>query len=175
VEALDGCVLDRAVHLLDQAIRPRMVRLGQLVLDPVGFADHVEAHWPRVDGVQVARLLGELDVIVGQDGVDLIGHSFEHELQELPVFLSAVAAELSDDELGCPVDANEQEELPFSGPNFRDVDMKEPDGIALELLALGLVAFDIWQARDAIRLQKPMKRRPRMMRDRRRKCIEAVV
>src|SRR4028119_2246332 len=33
VEALDRCLLDGAVHPLDLAIRPRMPRLGQPVLD----------------------------------------------------------------------------------------------------------------------------------------------
>jgi hypothetical protein len=32
------------------------------------------------------------------------------------------------------------------------------DGVALELLALGLVALDIRQARDSMALQTPMKR-----------------
>jgi hypothetical protein len=40
----------------------------------------------------------------------------------------------------------------------RAVDVEEADGIPLELLALGLVAFDIRQARDAMSLQVPMQR-----------------
>ena len=63
VEPLYGCLFDRAVHPLDLTVRPRMVRLGQPVLDPVGFADHVEAHWPRVSGVTVPRLLRELAAV----------------------------------------------------------------------------------------------------------------
>ena len=31
------------------------------MLDTVGFADHVEAHGPGIDGVAIPRLLGELD------------------------------------------------------------------------------------------------------------------
>ena len=57
---------------------------------------------------------------------------------------------------------------------IRDVDVKEPDGIALELLAVGFVAFDIWQARDAMPLQTPVKRRPRQVRDRGLQGVEAV-
>ncbi len=49
------------------------------------------------------------------------------------------------------------------------------DGVALELLALGLVAFDIRQARDAMTLQTPMQRRTRQVRDRGLESIEAVV
>jgi hypothetical protein len=73
MEALNGRVLDRAVHPLDLAVRPRMVRLGQPVLDAVGLADHVEAHGPGGDGVPVPRLLGELDAVVCENGVDLMG------------------------------------------------------------------------------------------------------
>ena len=74
VEALDGRVRDRAVPLpgnclpanreldgFDLAVRPAGIRLGPPVLDPVGLTDHVEAHWPRIDGVRVPGLLGELD------------------------------------------------------------------------------------------------------------------
>ena len=46
VETLDRRVLDRSVHALDLTFRLRVVRLRQPVLDPVGLADHVEAHWP---------------------------------------------------------------------------------------------------------------------------------
>ena len=56
VEALDGGLLDYAIHPLDPlpgnrllasdergAVGPRVVWLGQPMLNPVGFADHVEA------------------------------------------------------------------------------------------------------------------------------------
>ena len=42
-----------------------MVGIGQPVLDPVGFAVHVEAHWPGIDRVPIPRLFSELDSIVG--------------------------------------------------------------------------------------------------------------
>ena len=49
------------------------------------------------------------------------------------------------------------------------------DGVAPELLALGLVAFNIRQARDAMSLQTPVQCRPRQMRDRRLQGIKAIV
>jgi len=97
--------------------------------------------------------------VVSENGVELIGHGFEHVLQELPCRLSVSGCnELSDGELGCPVDFDEQIKLPFAGLHFGDVDVEEPDGVALELLAPGLVAFDIRQARDAMTLKAPMQR-----------------
>ncbi len=75
VEAFDGRLLivrfirstwpplGKSVHWTDFCSSWLHGWLGfcQPMLDPVGFADHVEAHWPRVDGVSVPRLLCELD------------------------------------------------------------------------------------------------------------------
>ena len=147
VEPLDRGVLDRAVHSLDLAIGPRMVGFGQSVLDAVRRADHVEAHRPGIDGVAVPGLLGELDAVVGQDRVDLVGHGFEHVLKELLSCLSVSSCnELSDSELGCSVDTDEEKELSLSRLHLGDVDVEEPGGVAFELLAFGLVAFDVRQA-----------------------------
>ncbi len=153
MEPFDRRVLDGAVHPFDLAVGPWMVGLGQPVLDAVGLADHVEAHWPGVDAVSVPGLLCELDSVVGQDGVDLIGHRFEHVLQELPSRLSVSRVnELGDSELGRPVDADEEVKPALGGLHLGNVDVEEADGIALELLALGFVALDIRQARDAMTL-----------------------
>ena len=84
VEAFDGRFLDGAVHPLHLSVGPRVVRLGEPVLDIVGLADHVEAHLARPSGVSVARLLGELDAVVGEDRVDAIGHGFQQVFEELP-------------------------------------------------------------------------------------------
>ena len=46
VEAFDGRLLDGAVHSFDLAIGPRMVWLGQAVLDLICLTDHVEPHLP---------------------------------------------------------------------------------------------------------------------------------
>ena len=176
MKPFDRRVLDGAVHPFDLAVGPWMVGLGQSMLDAVGLADHVEAHWPGVDGVPVPRLLCELDAVIRQNRVDLIGHGLEHVLQELPGCLSVSSCnELSNDELRGPVDADEQVELALGGLHLGNVDMEEADGIAFELLSLGLVPFDIWQARDAVPLQAPMQRRPGQVRDRGLKGIEAVI
>jgi hypothetical protein len=57
--------------------------LGKPVLDVIRFADHVEAHLPRPDGVPFARLLGKLDTIVGQDLADPVRHRFQYVFKEL--------------------------------------------------------------------------------------------
>ena len=144
MEAFDSRVLDRPVHPFDLSIGPGVVRLGQAVLYTIGLADHVEPHGPGIDRVAIARLLGELDTIVGQDGMDPIGHGFEHVLQELPGRFSVSRCnELSDGELGSSVNAYKEIELTFGGLYLSNINVEEPDGVALELLALRLVAFDI--------------------------------
>ena len=125
---------------------PGMVGLGEPVPDPVGLADHVEAHRPGIDGVRVPRLLRELDAIVGENRVDLIGRGLEHVLKELPGSLSVSSCnELSDGELGRPVDAYEQVTLALGGLHLGDVDVnrrsaqrKNPMGCRLNFWRLGL-------------------------------------
>jgi hypothetical protein len=84
VEAFDGRLLNGAVHPLDLAVGPRVVRFCEPVLDAVCVADHVEAHLTRPGGVAVARLLGELNAIVGQDRVNAVRHGFQQVFEELP-------------------------------------------------------------------------------------------
>ena len=146
-------LLDRSVHPLDLAIGPRMVWLGQPVFDPICFADHVEAHLPRVCCVPVSGLLGELDDVISQDRVDAIWDYLEQTLEE---FLSSLAVclihELFDCKLAGPVNTNKKIELALNRLNFRDINMKEADRVTLERLALRFVALDIRQARDPVPL-----------------------
>ena len=101
MEAFDGRLLDGPVHALDLTVGPRVVRFGEPMLDVVGLADHVEAHLTRPGGVAVAGLLGELDAVVGQDGVDAIRHGFQQMFEKLPC-CSAISLvdQLRDGELG---------------------------------------------------------------------------
>jgi hypothetical protein len=105
-----------------------MVGLGQVVPYPVGFADHVETHWPGIDGVAVPGLIGELDAVIGENGVDPIGYGFQKMLEELSGHLSVRRCnELSDSEFGRSVNARKEIELTFSWLYLSDLDMEEPD------------------------------------------------
>ena len=68
--------LECSVHSLDLTFSPCMVGFGQPMLNPVRVKDHVKAHRSRICCVYVSGLLGELDAIVGEDGVDVIGNGF---------------------------------------------------------------------------------------------------
>ena len=69
VEPLHGGVLDRAVHSLDLTIRPGMFHLGQPVLNPMFPADAAEDVLHCED---VALAVGELDAVVGEEGMEPI-------------------------------------------------------------------------------------------------------
>lgn len=136
----DGCVLDHAVHPLDLTVGPRVVRLGQSMLDFVDLADHVEAHLPRICFVSIAGLLRELDADIREDRVDAIGDNFEQMLQELPCGLAiCLVYQLRNRKLAGPVNADEEVELAFDRLDLGDVDVEEADRVALELLTLRLV------------------------------------
>ena len=159
VKAFDGCLLNRAVHPLDLTVGPRMLRLGKPVLDVISFADHVEAYLARPGGVTVARLLGELDAVVGQDRVNAVGHSFQQKFEELPSRPPvSLIDELGDRKLAGAVDADEQVELALGSLHLGDIHVEEADRVALETLALRLIALDVRQTGDAVPLQAAVQR-----------------
>ena len=65
--ALDGHLLDGAVHSFDLAVGPRVLELGQAMPDAMLVADPIE---DVVEGIFVTGLVGELDTVVGQHRVD---------------------------------------------------------------------------------------------------------
>ena len=108
--------------------------------------------------------------------MDLIRHGVEHVLQKLPSRLSVRRSnELSHSELAGAIDANEQVELALSRLSLCDINMKESNRVALELLTPRLVPIDIRQAGDPVPLKASMQRRSCQMRDRRLQGIETIV
>ena len=159
VEAFNGGLLDRSVHPLDLAVGPRMVGFGQQVLDPVGFANHVEAHLPGIGGVPIPWLVGELNAVVGQDRVDAVGNGLKYMLKKLPGGAPVrFVDEMGHGKLAGAVDGHEEIELALGRLHLGDVDVEETDRVALELRPLRLVALDVRQARDAMPLQAPVER-----------------
>ena len=137
VVALDGSILDCAVHSLDLSVRPGMVHLGQAVLDPVVFTDPVEDVLKRM-GVFLA--VGELDAVVRQDGMDPVGDRRDQVAQELGGgHLTGLLLQPRESEFAGPVDGNEQVEFSFVSPELCDVDVEVADRIALELLPRWLI------------------------------------
>ena len=125
VVSLDGRVLDRPVHAFNLAVRPRMIWLGQSVLDPVRLANYVEPHWPRDDGVPVSRLLSELDAVVCEDSMDAVGNGLEEKLQKLPRRLAVrLLDQLRHRELTGSVNGYKEIELALCCPKLDNVDVE---------------------------------------------------
>lgn len=144
VISLDGRILDGAVHALDLAVGPWVVRLGETVLDPVGLADHVEPHRSGIDGVPVSRLLRELDAVVCQDRVDLVRHGFQKEFKEFPGCLAVrLFNQLRDGELAGSVNGDKEMEFAFFCSDLGNVDVEIANRVSLELLPFGLVPIHI--------------------------------
>ncbi len=147
MEAFDGGFLDCPVHPFHLTVRPGMVWFRQTVFDSVGFADHVEAHGTRPSCISIARLLSELDPIIGQDGIDPVRDDAQEIFEEFPGRLPiGFPDQLCDSEFACPVDGNEEVQLTFSSLDFGYVEMKEPDRVAFEALASGLVSLHVRQS-----------------------------
>jgi hypothetical protein len=68
-------ILDGSVHPLSLAVCPRVIGLGELVGDGVLAADAIEGMQAilRRRTRAIARLVGEGDAVIGQDGVQPIG------------------------------------------------------------------------------------------------------
>ena len=84
VVAFDGGILDGAVHAFDLAVGPGVVGLGKPVLDAMLATDLVEAvdAVARGPAIAVPRQVGELDAVVGEDRVQVVGDRFDQCFQE---------------------------------------------------------------------------------------------
>ena len=70
VETFDGRLLDGPVHPFNLPIGPRMIWLGQPMLDPIRLTDHVKAHPSSRGCVSVPGLICELDANILCPAVD---------------------------------------------------------------------------------------------------------
>ena len=137
VEALDCGVLDGAVHPFDLAIGPGVLDLGQSMFDAVLPAPHVEHVRDKGCGrsVGIAWWEGELDAIIGEDGVDLVGNRLDERDEEgrcgnpVGLFLQPDKSEFAR-----PINGYEEMELAFGGLYLGDVDMEVADRELLNFL-----------------------------------------
>ena len=86
--APDDGLLERVVHAFDLSVDPRVVWLGQPVLDatfPADAIEHVHAVL-RSWSVTVLRHVAELDAVVCKHSVDPVGHRLDQPPQELRDF-----------------------------------------------------------------------------------------
>jgi hypothetical protein len=161
------------------------------VLDPVLLArmregvDEVDARLTTSGPVRLGGSLGlrvdrravnELRAVVGQHGVDRVGHGGHQSAQEVrgdPAGCPLV--QLSEGELARAVDGDEQGEASLFRVHLGDVDVEVADRVGLEAGALGLVAFGVRQPGDAVALQAAVQARAPQVRDGGLEGVEAVI
>lgn len=154
VKAFDGGILDGAVHPFDLSVGPRVLHLGRAVLDTIVLAGTPE---DVLHGSAILLAVFELDAVVGEDRVYLVGNRLNEVAQELGCdHLGCPLVQLDIGEFAGPIDGHKEVELPLGGLHLGDVDVKVADRVALELFLGFLVASDIRQARDAVALQAAM-------------------
>src|SRR6202453_4586966 len=167
--AIDGRVLDGAVHSFDLPIGPWVLGLGQPVVDGVLGAGVFEGVRPNglsslKSGLDVRRRRariawgGEVGSVVGEDGMDLVGDGGDQAAQEVSGSLARpLLVHLDEGELRRSVDGDDEVELALRGSNLGDVDMEIADRIGLEFAFGGGFAFDLRQPGDPMALQTPVK------------------
>ena len=156
VKALDGGVLDGPVHALDLPVGPGVVDFGEAVLDAMLAAAQVEhvGHLSRRGTFGVARRMAELDAVVGQHGVDRVGHGLDQGDQESRGGDAVgLLDQLSKGKLGRLVNGHKHMQLALGRAHLGDVDMDITDRIAFERLLGRLVTIDIGQPGDAMPLK----------------------
>jgi len=137
-ELLDRLVLDRMVHALRLPIGPGVAELRRLVPDAIPLAETVErVCLPR--GLERWREspVGELQPVVRQDAVDLIGDEPEEEREEPRALSRGLRPGHEEtDELRDPVDPDEEisaTPVPRELWQVRGVHMEEPWEVRPEL------------------------------------------
>ena len=157
VESLGGGVFDGSVHPLGLPVGPRMVGLGQPMLDVMLAADTVEDVASKAGlygglAATVLRQVGEGHAIVGEHGMNGIGEGLDDLPQEGGAVQLRIGIEGSGHCPECrrpatwvnlgsghcpePVDGQEHEELALGQAQFADVDVDIADGGFGEALAL---------------------------------------
>ena len=150
VAAAHGGVLERAVHPFDLAIGPRVVGLRQPVLDAMFPADAAEDVLHCED---VAVAMGKLDAVVGQDGMDSIGHSRNQRDQEGGRrYPACFGDQLDEGEFAGSVYRYIKIKLSFGRAHFGDVDVEVPNRVGIELLLRLLVTCHFWQSAELMPL-----------------------
>lgn len=87
-------------------VGPRMLHLGQPVLDVVLVTDAIEN---VVEGIFVMSVVGELNAVVGQNDVDAVGHGRDQIAQELRRdHLATFLMQLDKRELARSIDRHKQ-------------------------------------------------------------------
>ena len=145
MEAFNSRVLDGAVHPLHLAIRPWMAWFGQTMLDVEIGTCGLECMAPEryllfshdldvLGCPAITHRIGKVRSVVGKHCVHLVGSCCCQRPEE---FASnpprGILHKLNENELGRPIDCDEETELSLGRLHLGNVDVEVADRIALEL------------------------------------------
>ena len=141
VITLNCCLFDRPVHALDLSIGPRMLDLGESVLNAMFAADAVKN---VLASKSVPFLIGELNAIVSEDDVDPVRHCGNQIAQKLcRQHLASLGVQFDIGKLAGSINGNKEKEFALSRLNLSNVDMEITNRVKFKLLLRRLVALDI--------------------------------
>ena len=130
VEGFDDRFLDGANHAFGLTVGPGMIGFGKPMLDAV-FPAYASENMRK--GQACAPFgLGELDPVVGQYGVDCVGHGSDQRLEKAGRdHFHGPAVEAGKNQFGGAINSDIEAGLPVFVVQFRDVDVKVTDLIGL--------------------------------------------
>jgi hypothetical protein len=118
--------LERPVHAFYLTIRPWMVGFDQPRINPILLADAIK---DMVKGVDIALAISELDAIISEHRVDLIGDGGHHVPEELSGdHFVGFCMQLGIGKLTGAANGDQQGELAFFRADLCDIDMEVPIG-----------------------------------------------
>ncbi len=163
VEQFEGRVLDGAVHAFGLAVGPRMIRLGEPVLDAVLDADPVEnvqAEKSTAGAAAVFGQVGEGHSVVGQHRVDLVGEGRRDVAQKSrALYLAGAVVELDIGELRHAINGQEHDQLAVRMTQFAAVDVDIADRVCANRPRFVIVSLvgsreTPWRSRQRCRLDR---------------------
>jgi hypothetical protein len=151
----DRSLFDGTVHSLDLPVCPGVLDLRQSVFNVRFTANPVK---DMLKGVPVRLSVGELNAVIGQDGMNDIRNGLLEIAQELGcLHFSGLWMQLDKGELAGLVNGHKQIESAFGGLYFGDLDVEIADRVRLEFLSDGLIAFTrLRQAGNPVPFQAAM-------------------
>ena len=164
IEFFDGGFFAGGVHALDLAIGPGLRGGGQPVCHGMFIADPCK---DVCEGLCIPFPVREWDAVIGEPGVDVVGHGSDEVAQELGRHrLDGFGVQLSIRELQRAVDGDTHRELGFCGTYCGNIEVEVVERLGLARFLLRLVAFRVRQAADAMPLKAMVQRRSCQVRPR---------
>ena len=123
----DGCLFDGSIHAFYLSIGPWVLWFGQTVFDfmsPTGAVEWMAAI-AGCGSIPVLWQISELNTVISQDCVDVVGDSFgQGVLEGCGGHCIGAIVDLDISELRCPIDGDIKVEFACGCADFRQVDME---------------------------------------------------